>query len=174
MVCGFPDCVMSCYLNDEPQLCDYGTWNARLGPGAYTLRVDVINSEGLELQAPLERDFVVTPNLALTTAVANHSWSIYHGPSDILDGDAETYWWSDDMATAGSAELTITLAEERSINRLRIVTAEEYLQSFDLEVSTDGQNYEIVGSYTTNANDSAFIEFDPVNALYVRLGQNYR
>ena len=66
MVCGFPDCVMSCYLNDEPQLCDYGTWNARLGPGAYTLRVDVINSEGLELQAPLERDFVVTPNLALT------------------------------------------------------------------------------------------------------------
>ena len=75
------------------------------------------------------------------------------------------------MATAGSAELTITLAEERSINRLRIVTAEEYLQSFDLEVSTDGQNYEIVGSYTTTANDSAFIEFDPVNALYVRLGQ---
>ncbi|MBL91236.1 MAG: hypothetical protein CMH56_05405 [Myxococcales bacterium] len=174
MVCGYADCVMTCFLNEEPQICDHGVWHARLDEGAYTLRVEVHDSEGLELQTPLTRAFTVTSNLAETaTADANHSWATAYGPSRVLDGDTDTFWWSDDMAASNvpSAQLTVTLAEERSINRIRIVTGERFLQSFDLEVSTDNQNYEILGSYSTDAYGVKMIEFEPTDAKYVRLNQ---
>jgi hypothetical protein len=169
MVCGYTDCVMTCYLNDEVQGCEHGAWHQRLDTGSYTLRVEIHDEEGTQLQEALIRNFAVTPNLAATaTAESSSDWSSYYSPAKALDGDDETFWWTGDMAVLGSATFTVTLAQEKEINSVTITTGERWLQSFDLQVSADGVTYETLGQYETLAYDTLRIGFDSINAKYVR------
>ena len=84
-----------------------------------------------------------------------------------IDGDVDTYWWSDNNNTEYST-FTVTLAETKAINAVIVSTGERYMKTFDLQVSEDNLSYQTIGQYETTADDTLFIGFDSINAKYVR------
>ena len=107
-------------------------------------------------------------NLALTaTASASEEWSDTWSADKAIDGSMITYWSTADGLV--SANFTVTLAAEKSIDQIILKCGDYPMKSFSLQVSSDDVTYQLIGEYETEANVDKVIDFTAVNAKYIRL-----
>ena len=80
------------------------------------------------------------------TASATRSGSKF-GASNLIDGDKETYWATDDGVTTGN--VTIDLGSSKTVHYVMLqeyVKLGQRVQSFNIQYSTDGNNWKTASS----------------------------
>lgn len=117
-------------------------------------------------------------NLALGKPVKQSGQTDIYNGKNATDGDRFTYWEGE--ADGYPNDLTIDLEEEREITGIRILLNPRQIwsarkQEVELQVSTDGENFEVVLEKTEMGFDplkdnSTYVALDaPATARYVRV-----
>jgi hypothetical protein len=87
-------------------------------------------------------------------------------PSQAVDGDMGTRWssnWDDDES------ITVDLGAAQPVGRVVLNWEAAYGKAYDIQVSTDGQNWTTVYATTTGAGGQDVDRFAVTNARYVRM-----
>jgi alpha-L-fucosidase len=109
-------------------------------------------------------------NLALNakaTSSAHRGNIDDYSPSKVTDGDAETYWATNDDITTGSVE--IDLADAKTIKYIQIqeyITLGQRVKSFTIE-AFDGANWSKIGDGTT-IGYKRIVKINPVETSKIR------
>lgn len=134
--------------------------------------VDAIN--GLETKSLNDLYYVDSSTMTATASSYQKDGS---KPSNVLDGNKNTMWHTDWNETSMPHWIQLELKEPMTINGLEYTPRQSgsngNLTDYTVKVSTDGEHFEdvVTGQLPNNAN-TKMIEFNPVNAKYVRLVYN--
>lgn len=134
--------------------------------------VDAIN--GLETKSLNDLYYVDSSTMTATASSYQKDGS---NPSNVLDGNKNTMWHTDWNETSMPHWIQLELKEPMTINGLEYTPRQSgsngNLTDYTVKVSTDGEHFEdvVTGQLPNNAN-TKMIEFNPVNAKYVRLVYN--
>ena len=134
--------------------------------------VDAIN--GLETKSLNDLYYVDSSTMTATASSYQKDGS---KPSNVLDGNKNTMWHTDWNETSMPHWIQLELKEPMMINGLEYTPRQSgsngNLTDYTVKVSTDGEHFEdvVTGQLPNNAN-TKMIEFNPVNAKYVRLVYN--
>ena len=134
--------------------------------------VDAIN--GLETKSLNDLYYVDSSTMTATASSYQKDGSV---PSNVLDGNKNTMWHTDWNETSMPHWIQLELKEPMTINGLEYTPRQSgsngNLTDYTVKVSTDGEHFEdvVTGQLPNNAN-TKMIEFNPVNAKYVRLVYN--
>ncbi|MCX5355734.1 discoidin domain-containing protein [Streptomyces mirabilis] len=103
-----------------------------------------------------------------------------HQPANVTDGDPATRWSS---AYADDQWIRVDLGSARSFDRVDLVWERAYARSFEVQVSTDGTDWDVVSSVDNGGVPLPFSDgraslqiedFDQVTARYLRLNCGLR
>lgn len=90
------------------------------------------------------------------------------GPAaNVVDGNLTTRWAAN--KTDDNEYVGIDLGGVYSVSSVALVWEGAYASEYDVQVSTDGDNYSTVASKTATKNETLEIEFDEVEAQFVRI-----
>lgn len=99
------------------------------------------------------------------------SESLYSGSwSDLYDGDASTYIWTNSAQAVGDY-IQVDIGEEKTINTVRLTSpasSGDICTAADVRVSADGTNWTSVGSYTGSTSTTS-ITFTARSVRYIRV-----
>ena len=98
-------------------------------------------------------------------ATASSQWSDAYSAAMVLDGDMSTRWGGAPDSRANW--LAIDLGQVQTIDRVWVSEYEKRVQSFELQVKTDGAWTTIQKG--TSLGEEVSLSFDPVKARHVRL-----
>jgi hypothetical protein len=86
-------------------------------------------------------------------------------PVAAVDGSTATPW----EATASQATLTVQLAKRTNIDSVTVTRGSTASFSYNVETSTDGSTWHVVGTAPATSSGVDTFNFTPTKAQYVRL-----
>lgn len=121
------------------------------------------------LRSMIDREFATNlARRAIATAGNYRNKSKQFAPSNVTDGDKETYWATDDNITAAALEIKLP-----QLSTVKYVVLQEYIRlgqrvmEFDIEVFKDGQWVKAVAA--TTIGYKRIIRIDPVKTDKIRI-----
>ncbi|WP_026508795.1 discoidin domain-containing protein [Butyrivibrio sp. MC2013] len=111
-------------------------------------------------------DTTESVKLQITEATASGEENVDTPVSNAFDGDDKSRWASN---FSDDAWILFDLGEVVSVDRMVLNWEDAYGESYDILVSTDGQNYNTVKSLTGMKGGIDSISFSPTDARYIKL-----
>ncbi|HEV2392250.1 MAG TPA: discoidin domain-containing protein [Verrucomicrobiae bacterium] len=138
-------------------------------PGQYVLDAALRGVDGQTVHSVRELETIGPRALGLAyrkPASASSSQAKEYLPANAVDGDTATYWSS---TFADPAWLAVDLGELSTISRVRITWERAYSREFEVQVSSDGQNW--IGVFTEKncKGGVSEIKLAPLRARHVRI-----
>jgi len=125
--------------------------------GKGTIWIDDLKFEPL----PPETHSYPIPSFAASSSLKNHP------PGFMVDHSNETYWQS---ATPKGQQVMVDFKTFRAFGGLQINWLKDhYAKSFDILLSEDGKNWEIVYSVRSGQSDVSFIRLPEAEARYLKI-----
>jgi len=122
--------------------------------------------QGQSITIPTRRpDLQPTTDLARCQQVTASSFVPGDNPVAAVDGSTATAW----VATGPQATLTVQLAQPANLKSATITRGSSGPFAYSLETSTDGINWQVVGTAPATSSGVDQFQFHPTTALFVRL-----
>ena len=134
---------------------------------AIAVKNGCINSTYASLDVKINGDSVSTSeNLALNKSVTASSEGGQNSASKVTDGDKSTRWES---SFTDDEWIYVDLGVEKSINKVEITWETACASEYEIQVSTDGNNWVTVSKVTNSGAGEKVTEFAAVDARYVKM-----